>query len=232
MDALRLAVVAIDDGEFAVQVHVNEVEVTSRGAGLGMDPYDLLVPHNLLDAIDGTEVGLARCGCGDDGCRRTGVVVSRDRHLVRWDWRGDVPMQEPATFDAGEYAQELHRAATEHGWETPERRAGRLVLTQLDRAVLASYGLEPRGRPHDDAEGRFLTVPLAYRSGVYHVFVHVAWDGRDPEEVAAELCRRLLTTPPHEWSATWWAPGRSAPPAIARGRWLREPRPVGAGGRG
>lgn len=31
-------------------VYVNDVEMTSAGAGLGMDPYDVIIPANLLVA--------------------------------------------------------------------------------------------------------------------------------------------------------------------------------------
>ena len=49
IDALCLAVAPAGDdagGGFQVQVFVNDAEMTSVGAGLGMGPYDLLIPTN------------------------------------------------------------------------------------------------------------------------------------------------------------------------------------------
>jgi hypothetical protein len=44
---------------------VNGVEMTAAGAGLGMDPYDLLVPDNrLIATYEPRVVPIARCECG------------------------------------------------------------------------------------------------------------------------------------------------------------------------
>jgi hypothetical protein len=51
-DSLRLEVApeSFADGGLALLVYINGVEMTSIGAGMGMDPYDLIIPTNLLVA--------------------------------------------------------------------------------------------------------------------------------------------------------------------------------------
>ena len=77
VDVLRLAVLPAATGAgggFEVRVHVNDAEMTSAGAGLGMDPYDLLIPTNRLLAMPQPHtVPIARCECGVYGCGSTDV---------------------------------------------------------------------------------------------------------------------------------------------------------------
>ena len=94
-DSLRFevtpVVTEIGDG-FQVCVHVNDVEMTSAGAGLGMDLYDVLVPTNrLVAAVEPRTLPIARCACGVYGCA-TDITITRDGDLVRWDWSREVPM--------------------------------------------------------------------------------------------------------------------------------------------
>jgi hypothetical protein len=74
-------------GGFQVQVFVNGAEMTSAWAGLGMDPYDLLVPSNRLVAtVEPRTAGIARCSCGVYGCGSTDVTIV----VSRWDEAGRV----------------------------------------------------------------------------------------------------------------------------------------------
>ncbi len=77
-DDLRFQVHASSDSdEFEVLVFVNGVEMTSRGAGMGMDPYDIFVPENRLrPKVDEFELPIARCTCGTYGCGSTDVRIS------------------------------------------------------------------------------------------------------------------------------------------------------------
>ena len=81
------------DGAFQLLVYVSDVEMTSAGAGLGMDPYDVIIP-------------------------------------------------------------------ADHSWETPERTAGRLILTQIDRKHLLGYGHSAYSRRQSLATRTALTTPL------------------------------------------------------------------------
>jgi hypothetical protein len=67
IDSLRLAIASVGD-VFELQVYVNDVEMTKAGAGLGMDPYDVLVPANRLVATEQPwTVPIAQCECGAFG---------------------------------------------------------------------------------------------------------------------------------------------------------------------
>lgn len=67
MDKLRLGLAQVGR-EFALEVYVNDVEMTEAGAGLGMDPHDLLLPTNQLIAVpEPRTVPIARCECGTYG---------------------------------------------------------------------------------------------------------------------------------------------------------------------
>lgn len=223
VDSLRLSVApesAPAGSGFQVQVFVNEVEMTGAGAGLGMDPYDLLVPTNRLVAGPTPRtIPVARCTCGVYGCGSTDVTIVRDGDLVHWEWSREAPMPHGASFTTVAYDAEMARIAADHSWETPDRTAGRLVLARVDPEDLARHGLQPEwvGPDHRDPD----LFQIAFRLHEdYQVFVAVAWHGRSPEELARDLCTRLAS-PPRQWQATWHAlrPDRNRAPAIAGPRW-------------
>ncbi|WP_285509647.1 hypothetical protein [Actinokineospora sp. NBRC 105648] len=211
-DVLRLAVVPAPEeagAGFQVRVHVNGDDVT---VGVGMDPYDLLVPHNrLLATAAPGRVPIGRCTCGDYGCCPTDVVVQRVGGLVLWAWSGN-----SATFVADQYDAEVARAVADHTWETPDRVAGRLLLAGLDRARLLDHGVTPDWVHHDE---RFR---FALRYGAdYQLFLDVEWGDHTPESLAAEI-RETLARPPRDWPVSWHAidPAlRDTPPAIAGPDW-------------
>jgi hypothetical protein len=222
VDLLRLEVAAVgepDDG-FQVRVYVNDVEMTSAGAGLGMDPYDVLVPTNRLVAgPEPRRVPIARCECGVYGCGSTDVTITRDGDLVHWDWLIEVPMSRGVSFMAMQYDDEVARVSADHTWETAERTAGRLVLTDVDRERLSAYGLRPSWVANDYRDHELFRVALQI-DGDYQIFVDTPWRGADPVELARQVCA-TLARPPHEWHATWHAIQRSltGPPTIAGPDW-------------
>lgn len=224
-DTLRLAVVLEDapaGSGFQVLVHVNEVEMTSAGAGLGMDPYDLLIPANrFVPRSSPSTVPVARCTCGVYGCGATDVTITRDGDLVRWEWSQEKPMDRDVTFEASAYEREVARAAADHSWETPERTAGRLVLTHVDRDRLLGHGVRVGWAGNDYRDSDLFLVSL--RVDDYQVFARVSWQGRDPEHLASEVVA-TLALPPGEWNATWHAisPELTGPPMIAGPSWQRE----------
>jgi hypothetical protein len=225
VDSLRLDITPVSDeagGGFQVQVYVNEVEMTSAGAGLGMDPYSLLVPTNrLVAAADPRTVPIARCGCGVYGCGSTDVTITRDGDLVHWDWSIEVPMNRGVSFAAAHYDAEVARIAGDHSWETPERTAGRRVLTDMDRDRLLAHGLVPSWVANDHRDHELFRVALQI-DGDYQVFVDTPWRGRRPEDLARDVCA-TLARPPREWTATWHAikPMLTQPPKIAGPSWRR-----------
>lgn len=226
VDSLRLAVAPVSDeagGGFEVQVYVNDAEMTSAGAGLGMDPYDLLVPTNrLLATPTRRTVPIARCGCGVYGCGSTDVSILGDGDLVRWEWLIEVPVTRAVSFAAGQYDAEVRRVAADHSWETAERTAGRLVLTRVDRDALRSHGLAVSWVANDYRDPELFRVALQLGND-YQIFVGARWGDRSPEELADEVCE-ILGQGPEEWRASWHAikPALSGPPPIAHRSWRRE----------
>lgn len=224
-DALALAVApaaAEVGGRFQVQVFVNGEELTRAGAGLGTDPYDLLIPTNRLVATaEPHTVQVARCSCGDDGCTATLVTIVREGRRVHWDWAGTQPMARGVTFPADAYDAEVARVAADHSWETSERTAGRLILTAVDHERLGSYGLRIRrvGNHHRHPETFVVSLQLG---DDYQIFVETPWRRRSPDELAHAVIQSLVR-PPHEWPASWRAsqPRRTGPPPIAGPSWSR-----------
>lgn len=115
LDVLRLNVVPADSG-FAMEIFVNDVEMTAKGAGLGIDPGEVLVPVNRFVATGRHTVPVARCECGIYGCGMTDVRITRDRDVVRWDWLKERPTDTPAIFDSAQYDAEVRRMGADHSW--------------------------------------------------------------------------------------------------------------------
>jgi hypothetical protein len=218
---LEVAPTSVGDGGFQLLVHLNDVEMTSAGAGLGMDPYDVIIPTNrLLASSEPHTTPIARCECGIYGCGATDITITRSGERVHWDWLYEAPMNRGVSFDAAEYAREVDRVASDHSWETPERTAGRLILTGVDRKHLLSYGLVPVWAAQHHGHPELFRVALQMDTG-YQVFVDTPCRNRSPEYLAQAVCARL-TAPPDQWDAMWHAiePAlRSKPPAIAGRHW-------------
>jgi hypothetical protein len=226
IDVLRLAVAPADNaagGGFQIQVYVNDAEMTSAGAGLGMDPYDLLIPTNRLLATPGPHtIPIARCGCGVYGCGSTDVTITGDGGLVHWDWLIEVPMNRGVSFATAQYDAEVERVAGDHSWETAERTAGRLVLTHVNRTALRAYGLAVTWVANDHRDPEQFRVALRLGDD-YQIFLDTPWHDSSPEELAVRVCETLARGP-STWRASWHAvrPTILRPPAIARRSWRRE----------
>ncbi|MBN6041087.1 hypothetical protein [Amycolatopsis sp. 195334CR] len=223
VDSLRLAVAPTPDEArgFQVLVHVNGVEMTAAGAGLGMDPFDLLIPDNRLVATaEPHTVPIARCGCGVYGCGSTDVTIVRDGDLVHWEWRLEVPMPHGVSFPAEQYDAEIARVSADHSWETPVRTAGRYVLTNLDHTHLRTHGLRADWATNDYRDPELFCVALGCEE--YQVFLYTPWRGRSPEVLSREVCA-ALALPPEQWTVSWHAirPANTEPPSIAGPSWQR-----------
>ena len=198
---------------------VNGLELTECAAGLGMDPYDVLVPANRLVPEDlPRTIPVARCGCGVYGCAETDVEITRTPTSVRWLWLKAKPGRNLSEFDLAQYVEEVTRVAADHSWETPERTAGRLVLVGLDRTELGfELRLDWVGNWRDNDVFRVCLRHLDR----YQIFVDFVWAGRSPEELAASVLDELTTKEPMGWSASWHAISpRGAPPSIAGPAWV------------
>lgn len=213
-------------------VFVNDVEVTRLGAGLGMDPFDVLIPTNQLVATTTPhQVGIARCECGEYGCGSTDVVIVRQGDAVHWDWEYEVPIRGGASFRADDYDAEVARIGADHSWERHEDTTARLVHTKVDRARLGELGLRLDWAAKDHANHDLFKVALYYGSSDwasdepgYQVFLRAPRRGRTPDEVADDVLSILAETP-RKWRASWHATKQGAltPPNIAGRRWVHEP---------
>lgn len=224
---IRFAVIPVPrevGDEFEVQVFVDDVEMTSLGAGLGMSPFSLLIPENRLAAsAEPRVVPIARCTCGVYGCGVTDVQIQRDGGVVRWEWLHKTPVDRGTTFDAAPYDDEVARIGADRTWERPQDTAQRLILTGVDRARLADDGLTLRfAEPAFDDPSAYRVV-LQTIDNAYQVFLRFALDGRSPVEIVDEALE-TLRTPPATWPATFSPMTMAAqgPPDIAGRPWRRE----------
>lgn len=217
-----MAVALVDDeagNGFQVQIYANGIEMTAKGAGLGMDPYEVLVPINRFEAREEPHVvPVARCGCGVYGCGMTDALIVRTNDAVRWEWQAEAPMKRPLIVEAEAYDKEITRIANDHSWETPDRTAGRLLLTALGSDDLPS-GLRFDWVANDWQDPSKFEVCLQV-PGTHQIFLSFDWLERKPEALAAEVCDVLTTIPPDKWTARWSAMGwEDGPPAVAGPDW-------------
>lgn len=205
-------------------VYVDGVEMTSKGAGMGMDPFDVLIPENRLEATTTTQrVPIARCECGEYGCGVTDVNIIRDGDVVHWDWLQEVPMRHGVTFNAEQYDAEVARVAADHGWERPQDTTARLVIEGADDASLADRGLRISWAAADYRDPSLFVVSFMTTDNNFQVFIRVPSEGREPGVVADDVLG-LLNKQPSKWPATFHAlqPKVTARPSMAGWRWKRE----------
>ncbi|MBT8227891.1 MAG: hypothetical protein HKP61_15675 [Dactylosporangium sp.] len=223
LDTLHLAIAPTGgeaDDDFQVLVYVNDTEITTAGAGLGMDPNHLLIPTNRLVATSVPRtVGIARCECGVYGCGATDVTITRGPGVVHWDWSAEVPMSCGVSFPADLYDAEVARIAADHTWETPACTAGRLILTGVDHQRLRAHGLKLTWAANDYRDHARFQIALQVDDD-YQVFLSLPWHGENPEALARRALA-TLQTPPATWDATWQAikPALTGPPPIAGPSW-------------
>jgi len=222
-DALRLDIVPVRSGEkgFEVLVYVDELEITSHGAGMGVAPFDLFVPTNQLVATtEPREVVVARCECGEAGCDSTQARIVRDGGVVHWDWSIDVPLPHGVTFPADQYDAEVARIADDRSWQGPADAITRLVLERVDRAALAVHGFELSWAAEDYQDATRFQVALFTRDEGFQVFLRFPIPGRSAEQVADDVVT-ALARPPKKWRATFRPTqvGARGRPAAAGWRW-------------
>ncbi len=88
--------------------------MTRIGAGMGMDPRDVVVPTNKLVATAQPHTApVARCDCGHYDCGSTDVEITRRGGQVYWDWQQATPIDRSVVFDAVQYDREIARIADE-----------------------------------------------------------------------------------------------------------------------
>ncbi|TCC43245.1 hypothetical protein [Kribbella sindirgiensis] len=220
-DRLSLHITPNDEG-FEVLIHVNELEITQVGAGMGMHPFDLFVPANQLVATtEPRRVIVARCECGESGCGSTEARITRDDGVVHWDWSVDVPLGHGVSFEAEAYDAEVERIGVDNSWQRPADTASRLVLEGADRNHLAAAGLTLNWAAQDHRDPQRFLVALVAKAEMFQVFLRFPM--KEPERLAAEVLQ-TLRQPPGKWRATFHSMvvGRRARPSMASRRWRSE----------
>lgn len=205
-DVIRFAISPapkdLTDG-FELQVFVNEVEMTSRGAGMGMDPFDLIVPVNKLRAeTTPRQVPIARCECGTYGCGSTDVLIRRDGDVVHWDWLLEKPALSGASFVAEQYDAEVERLLADRSWERPADTATRLILQQVDHDWLAEHHLRFSWAARHFRESDQFLVSLMADDNAFQVFLTFPFVNRSPEDVTVTVLE-TLSSPPSKWRASY-----------------------------
>lgn len=225
-DALRLEIVPASDGSggHEVLMYVNDLDITEAGAGMGMPPFDLLIPTNRLVATtEPQHVVVARCSCGETGCGSTEARITRDGVIVHWEWYVGPPLGHGVTFDAAQYDAEVERIGNDRNWQRGVDTAARAVLEDVDHDLLRASGLTLSWAAADHrAPDKFL-VALHARDEEFQVFLRFQLAGRSPEAVAEEVVQTLKQQP-RRWRAMYrsMVVGRRGRPSMAGWRWRSE----------
>lgn len=210
--------------EDIVEVYVDGVELTAKGAGLAMPAWDVLgLSHAFAATNEPRTVPFARCGCGVYGCGSTDVTITRDGSIIRWQFTIETPGVTDVAFDADAYDTELARSLADHSWERPSVTAGRLVRERLDHEALASRGLTLlwASQRFDDPHRFEVCLALVEGEARYQLFVGHHDDFADPERAAQRMLAKLRG-PFTEWSAQWLPNTHlDAPPMLLGGSGTR-----------
>ena len=131
----------------------------------------------------------------------------------------------PVTFALDSYLSEVNRIGRDYSWETPDRTAGRLILSQIDRPNLSRNGLQLSWVGNDWRAPELFEVCFMFESS-YRIFLRFPWNGDAPQALAA---RALATINDREapacWTASWHGMAhtdRYRPPRIAQAGWTKE----------
>jgi hypothetical protein len=156
------------------------------------------------------------------------VTISTEGQVVTWTWSYAEPVNRPVEFALADYLREVRRLESDHSWETPDRTAGRLVLTQIDRQLFQRLGLQPYGVGNEWQAPELFRVMLMFEA-TYQIFLRFPWNGDTPEALAARVLATINDpSAPAGWPATWHSmpsatrdqPPRIAPPWMDEGTHL------------
>lgn len=223
-DTIRFAITSNNSEwsyDYELRVFINEVEMTSKGAGMGMSPFDVIVPSRLHAEPTAKQVPIARCECGEYGCGSTDALIRREGDVVHWDWLIEKPASSGATFKADQYDAEVERVVNDRSWERPEDTAARLIILGIDRDRLAESNLRfswaARASNNRDAFQICLKA-----DGDFYAFVRFPFTGRTPGSVAADVLQTLGTSP-QTWTAMYMSSRLDARgrPSMAGPGWRR-----------
>ncbi|WP_456789494.1 hypothetical protein [Cellulomonas sp. P5_C5] len=213
------------DGTDPVGRH-SRSRVLAERAWHGFAPATVLGADSPLLPVDlGRRVAVCCCSCGYAGCGAIApfVIPSPDRRRVSWiDFREfgagtfDGPLRATETydgdpcglgdvhFDRAQYVAEIQRASRDLSWETPRRRAARLLHERLEpEALVLPPGLTlSLVVPTPSGSGVGLLFEQVVRSPqreVRHRWLDLHSAADDPVRASQDMARQLLSTDPRDW---------------------------------
>ncbi|MFF0266336.1 hypothetical protein [Kribbella sp. NPDC004536] len=194
-----------------VTIRVNGRDLFGQDGWQGFDPAQILGDGSPLVPDDhGRRVAVYRCSCGEPGCGVVApyIVASPDDWRISWvdfrDYTGVFarPLAPGSDdhegrslgfpdlyFGRDQYLDEVRRATNDRSWETPRRQTARLLEEQL--------GPMPGLRwvsPAWSEEGVVLSIERDDQ-----LLLHLTSSKQDPVDAAADMARRLRSTPSEEW---------------------------------
>lgn len=199
----------------------------------GFGPAKIPGPHSLLLPADrGRRVAVYRCSCGEPGRGVVAAVIvpSPGGRQVSWadfrDYAGVFNGPVTGSADEGEgrpwklpglhfgreqHVAEIERVSQDRSWETDRRKTARLVHERLEPPglVLPPDFTLARASPAWSQDGVALMseshTPVP-RLEVRPQMLRLASTLEDPDQAAAEMVQRLLSTSPSDWASSF---GRS-----------------------
>ncbi|GAB3709350.1 hypothetical protein [Mariniluteicoccus flavus] len=124
---------------------INGRDLAAESEGFGLHPWTLMpstgtpahpIAANHLWAVhpEPSRVLVLRCTCGDLGCSPQWVTISAADDHVLWDLH-ETRLAPPTryAFERETYDTALTHMLTDHNWETPSHRLGRLVRIALSQ---------------------------------------------------------------------------------------------------
>lgn len=196
---------------------------------LGFDPAEMLGDASpLLPTPFGQRVAVKRCSCGEAGCGVIApvIVASPDGRRISWidfrdytgvfikpvcdeakDYEGTPWSLPDLHFDASQYIAEVERARANLSWETPRRRAARLVHEQLSAVgAVIPPNLELRsawpawGTSDFSVQVVFAHIAREPQYSVDRQLLALSSSADDPESAAADIVEQLLSEFPDDWA--------------------------------
>lgn len=162
---------------------------------IGLDPEELLNEPCVLRARSAEHIAcIARCDCGVVECGSVNVYIRSGDGCVTW---AAINSDLEVRFDTVQYSAEVERALLDHTWETPERKAARLI-----KSAIKTQCLEPPGFELDWVSGRAvggrMTAAFTLRPGPFQVLLQMPWDADDIDAIVYSF-QAVLERPPEEW---------------------------------
>jgi hypothetical protein len=184
----------------------------------------------LLPTVRPRRVAVYRCTCGVPGCSSLAPLIAREDNRIRWtDFRTyvgtfDGPISEdddlsdgrrsevePLTFDATQYLDEVRRASDDHSWETPDRRAARLVREFLEDSpnLISVHGLTLDGAYASPRRGGEISVSFWDNDHHYvqrpysQLSMTFPATSGDPEDRAEVIIERLKSLDIGAWAVSY-----------------------------